>query len=258
MHAEVARTIGAGAGDLTAEEVLGNIEAMTYAVGTLAAEGVTVPGLLEAHRLLLRGTRLSDHGGKIRVVQNWIGGGSHNPCRAAFVPPPPELVQPLLDDLCDFCERDDLPPLAQAAVAHAQFESRPEITLHLGHFLSHPTRLPLAHPQAGGPRTAEVIKTEEKGSDVNLATYLLLDAFRADFEAAAVITNDSDLKERIRIVRAELNLPVGIVNPHPASRRSRALTGTFFKQLRPSVLATCQLPETVADANGSIRKPQGW
>lgn len=123
LHAEVARTIGAGAGDLTAEEVLGNIEAMTYAVGTLAAEGVTVPGLLEAHRLLLRGTRLSEHAGKIRVLQNWIGGGSHNPCRAAFVPPPPELVQSLLDDLCDFCERDDLPPLAQAAVAHAQFET---------------------------------------------------------------------------------------------------------------------------------------
>ena len=54
------------------------------------------------------------------------------------------------------------------------------------------TRMPLAQQPAFGPKTVEVIKTEEKGSDVNLATYLLVDAFRRDAEAFVVISNDSD------------------------------------------------------------------
>jgi Fic family protein len=61
--------------------------------------------------------------GHIRAAQNWIGGSSYNPCSAAFVPPPPELVHDLLDDLCHFCNDDSLPAVAQAAMAHAQFET---------------------------------------------------------------------------------------------------------------------------------------
>lgn len=59
----------------------------------------------------------------MRTVQNWIGGSSYNPCSAVFVPPPPELVHELLADLCDFCNDDWLPAVAQAAIAHAQFET---------------------------------------------------------------------------------------------------------------------------------------
>jgi len=74
-------------------------------------------------QLLLAGTRLEVHGGSFRGVQNWIGGSDYNPCSADFVPPPPELVAHLMDDLCAFCNTDDLPPVAQAAIAHAQFET---------------------------------------------------------------------------------------------------------------------------------------
>jgi hypothetical protein len=118
--------------------------------------------------------------------------------------------------------------------------------------------MPLAHPQSGGPPTVEVVKTEEKGSDVNLATYLLLDAFSKDCETAVVISNDSDLKEPIALVQQQLGLPVGVVNPHPAARRSRALQPTFFKQLRPSVLPSCQFPPVLQDTRGAIRKPASW
>ncbi|HWI72605.1 MAG TPA: Fic family protein [Baekduia sp.] len=72
---------------------------------------------------MLAGTRIAEHGGRIRTEQNWIGGSSYNPCSAAFVPPPPERVPALLDDLCAFCADDTLPPVAQAAIAHAQFET---------------------------------------------------------------------------------------------------------------------------------------
>jgi hypothetical protein len=70
-----------------------------------------------------------------------------------------------------------------------------------------------------------VVKTEEKGSDVNVATCLMLDACRRDCEAVVVITNDSDLREPLRIVREELGLVVGVINPHRSANRSRALTG---------------------------------
>jgi Fic family protein len=59
----------------------------------------------------------------MRTVQNWIGGSSFNPCSAAFVPPPPEQVPWLLADLAAFCNDDSLPAVAQAALAHAQFET---------------------------------------------------------------------------------------------------------------------------------------
>ena len=66
---------------------------------------------------------MEEHGGRIRTVQNWIGGSNYNPCSADFVQPPPEAVAGLLDDLFAFCNDDSLPALAQAAIAHAQFET---------------------------------------------------------------------------------------------------------------------------------------
>jgi hypothetical protein len=136
----------------------------------------------------------------------------------------------------------------------------PKVSVHLGHFLVHPTRMPLAHPAAGGPATVEVIKTEEKGSDVNLASYLLVDAARGDCDTVVIISNDSDLKETVRLARHELGVQVGVVNPHPASRRSRVLSADahFFKQLRASAVAGCQFPSTLSDAQGSFTKPSGW
>jgi uncharacterized LabA/DUF88 family protein len=90
----------------------------------------------------------------------------------------------------------------------------PEVSFHFGHFLKNTTYMPLANPSPDGPRTVQVIKTEEKGSDVNLACSLLLDAFKRRCDAALVFTNDSDLLEPIRIVRNEFGMTVGLVPPH--------------------------------------------
>ncbi|MDP9336940.1 MAG: Fic family protein, partial [Actinomycetota bacterium] len=124
IRAEAAHVLGDASGDANADEVLGNIEAMSWAMETLAEQvSISFAGLLEVHRRLLEGTRLAEHGGKIRTQQNWIGGSNYNPCGAAFVPPPFEKVEALLDDLCAFCNSDSLPAVAQAAIAHAQFET---------------------------------------------------------------------------------------------------------------------------------------
>jgi Fic family protein len=124
LRAEAARELGEPDRDVTATEVLGNIEAMRWALGVLrAGDDITVEHLLEAHRHLLAGSRLEAHGGVIRDEQNWIGGSSYNPCSAVFVPPPQGMVADLLADLCRFCSREDLPALVQTAMAHAQFET---------------------------------------------------------------------------------------------------------------------------------------
>ncbi len=86
----------------------------------------------------------------------------------------------------------------------------PRLDIEYGKFLSGRVRMPLASPPASGPRTVEVLRTSEKGSDVNLATRLLADGFGGDYEVAIVISNDSDLKLPVQVVRDELHLPVGV------------------------------------------------
>ncbi len=124
LRAEVARVLGDAPSDVTAVEVLGNIDALVYGINAVGSgELVTVDMLLEIHRRLLFGTRLEEHGGRFREQQNWIGGNAYNPCSAAFVPPPPELVEGLIADLVNFANEESLPAVAQAAIAHAQFET---------------------------------------------------------------------------------------------------------------------------------------
>jgi Fic family protein len=124
LRAEATRELGGHVKDLTASEVLANIDAMRFVVQSVGpGDTLELGQLLEVHRRLLSGTMLDKHAGVLRTEQNWIGGSGHNPCSAAFVPPPPEYVPDLLEDLCSFCNEDSLPAVAQAAVAHAQFET---------------------------------------------------------------------------------------------------------------------------------------
>ncbi|TDD55428.1 Fic family protein [Kribbella antibiotica] len=110
--------------DATADAVLGNVKAMNHAVQSVAVlDSVEVKDLLDIHRALMEHSDQPEIAGLIRTKQNWIGGNNFNPCQAAFVPPPPEYVEGLLEDLCAFVNRDDLPGTVQAGLAHAQFET---------------------------------------------------------------------------------------------------------------------------------------
>ncbi len=122
-RAEAAQDTGRSVGT-NAAEVLANIDAMQFAVEHASATDQIVPENLQAiHRALLERAPNSSIAGRLRVRQNWIGGNNYNPCGADFVPPPPEEVSPLLNDLSSFCNKEDLSPLVQAAIAHAQFET---------------------------------------------------------------------------------------------------------------------------------------
>jgi Fic family protein len=121
---EARLTAGIPDRDQTADAVLGNIAAMRLAVESVAsAQTVTVRHLLDIHAALMERSDRPDLAGRIRTTQNWIGGNDFNPCYAAYVPPPPDHVPALLEDLCSFANRDDLPGVVQAGAAHAQFET---------------------------------------------------------------------------------------------------------------------------------------
>lgn len=124
LRADAARKQGDEPNDVTAVEVLANIDAMAFAISEITQGAAITPQLLlETHRRLLAPTRIAQHGGRFRTQQNWIGGSDYNPLSATFVPPPPELVSGLINDLCNFSNEDRLPTVAQAAIAHAQFET---------------------------------------------------------------------------------------------------------------------------------------
>lgn len=122
-RAEVRNDTGQKA-SATALEILANIDAMQTAIEhATEQEQIDLPHIKEIHRILMSASERPEIAGQIRTKQNWIGGNNYNPCGADFVPPPPEEVTPLVEDLCTFCNGETLPPLAQAALAHAQFET---------------------------------------------------------------------------------------------------------------------------------------
>ena len=113
------------------------------------------------------------------------------------------------------------------------------------------------------PQMVRVMRSEEKGSDVNLAVHLIHDAHLADsirtFEVALVLSTDADLAEAVRLVVQEVGKPVHVCRPHP-SARTRLLDGvaTSVFDLKTSFLRDSQFPDTLTDARGTFSKPQGW
>ena len=132
----------------------------------------------------------------------------------------------------------------------------PNLSITYGHFLTHSVSMALTGVTP--TKRVWVDKTEEKGSDVNLASHLVRDAFRGAFQAAVLITNDSDLAEPVRIVRQELNLPVGILNPHQQHSAELKRIATFVKRIRQSDLIASQFAAVLNDAKGAIHKPPSW
>jgi hypothetical protein len=133
-----------------------------------------------------------------------------------------------------------------------------DVQVYYGSFLSKVVKMPLAKPPRRGSRMVNVIKTEEKGSDVALGSLLVAHGYQGRYEAAIVVSNDSDLVLPIRIVRQELRLPVGLLNPHEKFSVELSREAAFKKQLRKGVLIAAQFPDTLTDRRGTITKPAQW
>ena len=134
----------------------------------------------------------------------------------------------------------------------------PNLSVHFGYFQTHTRKMPLAHPPASGSRMVDVLRTEEKGTDVNLASYLLLDAFRNDYEQAVVVSNDTDLLTPIKIVQSEFGLSVGVLNPQKKPSRALKDAADFYRPIRQGPLSASQFPHTLTDATGPFHKPPRW
>ena len=156
-------------------------------------------------------------------------------------------------------------------------ETLPNLTVHYGHFQRHKA---WAHNCTPPPTKVQYWKTEEKGSDVNIATYMLVDAFRDNCDQLVVITNDSDLAEPIRIINTQLKRRVLVLNPHSEDTAARATQRSgHLTPHRPSVelkraahrvkdirshggncpMTIAQFPHTLTDKNGrTITIPSSW
>lgn len=130
-------------------------------------------------------------------------------------------------------------------------------TCIFGRYLSHPVMMRVADPNASRP-FVRVIKTEEKGSDVNIATHMLLDAFRNAYDCAVLVSGDSDLKTPVEMVRHDFSKTVGVINPQKVDCKVLRCAASFYKRIRTSDLAASQLPATLTDATGTFYKPADW
>lgn len=133
---------------------------------------------------------------------------------------------------------------------------RPEVEVYFGHFLRHRVRALLAQP-IGAQRTVEVIKTEEKGSDVNLAVHLLNDSWLDAYDCGVVVSNDSDIVEAMQLVRRHHGKRIGLVTPGTGKpSRQLLMHADFSRHIRDSGLQNSQLPDKIPGTN--IRKPAAW
>ena len=132
----------------------------------------------------------------------------------------------------------------------------PLVELHYGHFLRHQVRMENASPP---PPSVQVWKNEEKGSDVNLALHVLNDAWQDTYDCAVIVSNDSDLAESLRLVKAQHKKLIGIVTPGaPTRKTSRQLKihTDFVKPIRTWMLQSSQLPNPIPGT--TIHKPPRW
>ena len=140
--------------------------------------------------------------------------------------------------------------------------SIPNLTVHYGSFVTHVRSM----PRTDGLGPIEVFRTGEKGSDVNLASHLLLDACAGDFEKSLVVSNDSDLAFPVRAVRERFGLGIGVACPvaHRGRRPAWLLVqAADFKshitRKRRKLLRQSQFPSPVIDPTGRpIHRPSGW
>ena len=148
-------------------------------------------------------------------------------------------------------------PIRQKTYIRALKSHIPEFSVYYGHFLTHTVSFPKS-PLTKPPSFTEVVKTEEKGSDVNLAVHLLNDAWLDRYDCAIIISNDSDLAEPLRLVREQNNKKIGLISPLIHGHPSRELQkhAHFVKRIRKGVLKVSQLPSPIPGTK--IHKPAGW
>lgn len=134
-----------------------------------------------------------------------------------------------------------------------------EIDVHYGRFLPREKWRPIVHPKWQPQVMVQIHDTEEKGSDVNLAVHMLNDGLTDRYDAALLMSQDTDLCECMKLVR-DAGKVVGLVcldGREPNKRLGRH--ASFVRHVTPARLAAAQFPDTIVDAKGEeITRPAAW
>ena len=167
-------------------------------------------------------------------------------------------------------------PTRQLAYLQA-LATLPRVEVHLGTFMSSVIRQVvvdsdpvtgryrriggkpvLAVDHAGEPVKVWTLKSEEKGSDVNLAAYLLRDAYTRRCACAVIVSNDSDLLTPIRMAKQDCGLIIGLVPPRPKGSIELKTLANFKIEPRPHHLISSQFTDPIATNSGMLHKPADW
>lgn len=147
-------------------------------------------------------------------------------------------------------------PIRQQTYIRALKKHIPEISVHLGLFKSHIIKAPLAFPTET-KKFEKIVKTEEKGSDVNLSVHLLNDAWLKKYDCAVIVSNDSDLSEAIRLVKVDHGKTIGLILPENCFSSKKLLNyADFIRRIRKGPLADSQLPSNIPGTN--LQEPNKW
>lgn len=134
-----------------------------------------------------------------------------------------------------------------------------DVEVHFGSFLTNVRPMPDSICWSHGAyRPVEVVKTEEKGSDVNLASHLIRDGFKDEYDIAAVVSNDTDLEEPIRIVAQELRKGVALLHPSKYASGKLGAYATTVRRIRGGALRAALFEDILTDSVGQFHKPPSW
>lgn len=143
----------------------------------------------------------------------------------------------------------------------AALAASPRVSIHYGQFLASKShaRLVSPPPPPASP-TVRVHKMEEKGSDVNLAAWMLVDAFESDCEVSVLVSNDSDLAFPMQVLSQRLARTVGLINPRGGGHSQALLKErpAFKRSLHHADLAACQFPNVVVAGGRRLHRPATW
>ncbi len=138
--------------------------------------------------------------------------------------------------------------------------ANPKIQIELGYFSVHPTKMPRAEDWTAGKIVpVDVIKTEEKGTDVNLAVHMVADAFQDKFDCAMLFSNDSDMSTAVKIVTQTCKKTVGLyIDRKAVSFKVLRDYATYVSRITPTRLKNNQLDAIICSSNQVIAKPEDW
>lgn len=193
-----------------------------------------------------------------KTPYKWLDFGAL--CRASF---PNDTINHIRYFTADvISDASDPGKTARQLVYIRALETIPNLSVHKGRFFKTTKQGMLMKPHVQGMSQVTIKAWEEKASDVSIATHLVADGFRGDYEQAIVISNDSDLIEPIILVRRELDFPVGVLSPHSSTGKPSyhlQKEASFYRPVDRSFLGACQFPATLLDARGrTITKPPTW